>query len=192
MSFAPTSLVDDGKIDADRWCLDHVINQDSEPHFKWLFDKYYSHLCQLSFSKLRCEHKAQEVVSDVYVKLWQKRRALQIKGKVISYLRRAVINQTIDYLRDSVRHRSFCNPLPEGRDFVAEEPALNELYAQELALAINKVIATLPPQGQKIFRMSRDEGMTYSQIAAALDISPRTVETHVRRSLVKIRKELSL
>ena len=191
MNTANASLPPTHSLDMDQHCLDRMAHHESEQHFNHLFDKYYTHLCQLSYSKLRCEHKSQEVVSDVFMKLWQKRQELQVKGKVISYLRRAVINQTIDYLRDGTRHRNFGNPLVEGLD-VAEESGLNQLYAKELSARIESIVSALPPQGQKIFRMSRDEGMTYRQIADTLGISSRTVETHLRRSLAKIKEELNL
>ncbi|MEL7117832.1 MAG: RNA polymerase sigma-70 factor [Bacteroidota bacterium] len=191
MSPTTNLMAKDVRKTTDLWCYNRMVYEDSEQHFELLFEKYYPQLCQLSYSKIRCEHKAKEVVSDVFIKLWQKRKKLQINGKLISYLRRAVINQTIDYLREGFRHRRFSNPLSDGID-VLEEPVLDELYAKELAVVINRVIDSLPPKGQKIFRMSRDEGMTYGQIAQALDISPRTVETHLRRSLAKIRAELSV
>jgi RNA polymerase sigma-70 factor (ECF subfamily) len=189
MSSATAVMTKDTAANTDRWCYNRMVVEDSEQHFELLFEKYYPQLCELSYTKLRCEHKAQEVVSDVFMKFWQKRKKLHVNGKLISYLRRAVINQTIDYLREGIRHRQFRNPLSDGIDAV-EEPVLDELYAKELAVVIDRVVGSLPPRGQMIFRMSRDEGMTYNQIAQALNISPRTVETHLRRSLAKIREEL--
>ncbi|NJO86916.1 MAG: RNA polymerase sigma-70 factor [Lewinella sp.] len=134
-------------------------------------------------------YTSEEVVSDVFIKVWKNRQQLRVTTQVRYYLYTAVRNQAIDRLRKRIKERSFKSELAletEPQTISGED----YLIGQELAGRIESAIVNLPPQGQYIFRLSREEGKKYREIADLLNISVKTVETHMRRSLIQLRASL--
>jgi len=162
---------------------------DTEQNFEQLFHQYYEPLCRFALSLVDSIEMAEEVVSDVFVKIWKNQENLAIKTSLRAYLFISVRNQSIDYLRKAVRQRTqpaeICSSFPSNYDSPEERT-----ISSELEVFIEAAIDALPPQGRKIFRLSRDNGMKYHEIAAYLHISIKTVETHMGRSLKFLRERL--
>ncbi len=157
--------------------------------FENLFHRFYPMLCQHVYRFILCEHKAEEIVSDVFIKVWNNRHKLVLKSKVKSYLYTAVRNQAIDYLRKQVKERKINGEI--SHDYRSEYASPADLViSKETEHIVEAAIEALPPQGRRIFRMSRDKGLKYREIAEILDISIKTVETHMRRSLIFLRREV--
>ncbi len=160
----------------------------SQQAFKILHDRYYTLLYKKALQRLNCHFSAEEAVADVFLKIWSNRDALQACLKLRAYLFTAVYNQCIDYVRKR-----------RAEEYYAPEqfPALELAYSspeqamvdEELRNNIQKAISELPPKGRIIFRLSREEGLKYSEIAERLDISVKTVESHMRRSLFNLRHQ---
>jgi RNA polymerase sigma-70 factor (ECF subfamily) len=163
--------------------------QSDEAAFRLLVNRYYDVLRQQSLKILQCLHTAEEVVCDVFMKIWTNRHQLRISTRVKFYLHRAVRNRSIDRLRKRIKERSFRSELE-----LAKEPSTlsgeDYLIGQEFAEQVACAIESLPPQGQYIFRLSRERGKKYREIAEELNISIKTVETHMRRSLIQLRATL--
>lgn len=161
----------------------------TEQNFEQLFHRYYEPLCRFALSMVDSVEMAEEIVSDVFVKIWKNQDNLTIRTSLHSYLFTSVRNQSIDYLRKAMRQRTqsdeICAEFASDYDS-PEERAISE----ELEVAIESAIEMLPPQGKKIFRLSRDQGMKYHEIAAHLNLSIKTVETHMGRSLKYLRETL--
>lgn len=162
---------------------------DTKQNFEQLFHHYYEPLCRFAFSLVDSVEMAEEIVSDVFVKIWKKQENLAIKTSLRAYLFTSVRNQSIDYLRKAVRQRTqpaeICSSFPSNYDSPEERT-----ISSELEVFIEAAIDALPPQGRKIFRLSRDNGMKYHEIADHLHISIKTVETHMGRSLKYLRERL--
>lgn len=167
--------------------LRRVLEQQDPNAFDALFKRYYVSLCQQAFSLTRCHQKAEEAVCDVFTKIWQRRHSLSVSTKAQHYLCRAVRNQAIDYLRREARERLCRDELQTGQGGMLPCPQ-QRLEAQEMRDQLDAAITSLPPQGQHIFRLSREEGLKYREIAELLGISVKTVETHMRRSLIHLRE----
>lgn len=156
--------------------------------FRRLFERYHTPLLVRAERIVSCPHIAQEVVLDVLLKFWQQPEAT-IQSTVEGYLKSMTTNRSIDYLRRRKRERRFHGELPLHRPCTATRPdAL--LHSKQIGLAIERAIDDLPPRGQEIFRLNRFQGLTYQQIADHCGLSYKTVETHMRRSLVKLRNRL--
>jgi RNA polymerase sigma-70 factor (family 1) len=157
--------------------------------FESLFQRHYQSLCRFAYSLVESEVLAEEIVSDVFVKIWKNRDQLVIKSCIHSYLLTSVRNQSIDYLRKMVRQRT----QPEEHCLTLASNYSNPedcAISDELESLIERAIDSLPRQGRTIFRMSRDQGLKYHEIAELMQISVKTVETHMGRSLKHLREVL--
>ncbi|MEM6699582.1 MAG: RNA polymerase sigma-70 factor, partial [Bacteroidota bacterium] len=154
--------------------------QHANAAFEQLFHRYYHLLCYRVYNLVQCEQSCEEVVSDVFIKIWKNRKGLSINTKLKYYLNTAVRNQAIDYVRKQNRERSFKGEI--DRDYESNYASPHDrVVGEELGKKVNEAIESLPPQGKYIFKLSRDKGMKYREIADLLDISIKTVETHMRR-----------
>ncbi|MEM1325259.1 MAG: RNA polymerase sigma-70 factor [Bacteroidota bacterium] len=167
-----------------------IKQQDDFKAFEQLFDRHRLYLCRYVQKLVTCEYQAEEIVSDVFMKIWKNRKDLHISSNVKAYLNMCVRNLSIDYLRRQRRHRSAYARLSEKQPEIETSPEADFIY-HELSDYLQQAITKLPPKGQHIFRLSRDEGMKYREIASELQISIKTVETHMRRSLISLRSALA-
>ncbi|MEM1215903.1 MAG: RNA polymerase sigma-70 factor [Bacteroidota bacterium] len=166
-----------------------ICTRSDEQAYRLLMDRYFVLLRQQAQKTLQCWHTAEEVVCDVFLKIWKNRQKLHISTRVKNYLHTAVRNQSIDRMRRRIKERAYRSELktemeasfPSGEDY---------LIGQEVAEQIAAAVESLPPQGRNIFRLSREEGKKYREIAEELNISVKTVETHMRRSLIQLRAAL--
>ena len=176
------------KADADKE-EERSISEDFKT-FDQLFKSNYEGLCHFVTQIVSCHHTAEEIVADVFWKLWKNRADLKINRSLNAYLKTAVRNQSIDYLRKKNRLRRMESKM-DVQNFINKECPESILIVQELRDQIEHSVESLPPQGQNVYRLSRDKGLKYKEIAEFLDISLKTVETHMRRSLISIRREMA-
>jgi len=166
------------------------VLQSDELALERLFNNTYNILCHLANGIVHSRMLAEEVVTDVFAKLWNKRKTLEITGSAKSYLMVAVRNQALDYIR-KYKKEKFNTDL----DHIAYLPsehldpcALTEF--EELYEKVQSGISQLPTQCQRIFKMSREEGMKYKEIADELGLSIKTVETQMGRALKSLRSHV--
>jgi RNA polymerase sigma-70 factor, ECF subfamily len=131
---------------------------------------------------------AEEVAQDVMVELWRRRHAMEADVSLGGYLLRSVRNRSLNHLRH-MRVRKQTEPEVQA---LYESPVGSDqpIVAQELAAAVTQALAELPPRCREIFELSRIQGLKYSQIAEALDISPKTVEAQMGKALKVLRERL--
>ncbi len=166
-----------------------IKEKDDYAAFGDLFKKYYSYLCMQSFALSRCEQKSEEIVSDLFYKIWKNRKSLAIASNVKHYLNRSARNKTIDHLRKYRHEKNFSDvvlPVYLSKDPDPEHYTIGE----DCKARIQKAIDQLPPKARKVFLMSREEGKKYQEIADELNLSIKTIETHMRRALIFLRGEL--
>jgi RNA polymerase sigma-70 factor, ECF subfamily len=176
------------KID-DQMLFQHIQMDNSRDAFEQLFHRYYNSLCRLSLSISKSSEVAEEVVSDVFLKFWLKRHELNITSSVHAYLVMSVRNRTIDYLRKIIRDRN--KSLELDGDFVSNYASPHQLViGDEMNVLIESSIDALSPQCRMIFRMNRDSGLTYNEIAQELGLSIKTIETHMGRALRFLREKV--
>ncbi|MCU0450110.1 MAG: RNA polymerase sigma-70 factor [Bernardetiaceae bacterium] len=158
--------------------------------FQLLFEQYYRLLCLYALRLLPGPEMAEEVVADVFVKIWRNQANIQLKGSAQAYLFAAVKNQALDYLR-SRQHRQSQRQQPEWPAQLGDRDPDPEqrLLQTELGRQLEEAVASLPPQCQLIFRLSRDEGRKYQEIADELGLSIKTVETQMGRALKFLREK---
>ena len=129
---------------------------------------------------------ADDIVQQVFVNMWQKRKEINIHTSARAYLYKMVYNASLDFLKHTKIKLRHSKEAPEINNVTAFSDKVAE---NELEVKIEQAIAKLPEQCEKIFRMSRFENLKYREIAAALNISEKTVENQMGKAL-KIMKEM--
>ncbi|WP_044103120.1 RNA polymerase sigma-70 factor [Neolewinella persica] len=156
-----------------------------------LFRRYYVDLCRTALRFVNDEQEAEDIVQNLFIALWEKRAGQQeALGAVGPYLRRAVRNRSLNYLRDRKRIPVDDGDIPET--LAAKDLADDELNQDELRDRIHSAIDSLPERCRLVFVMSKLEDMTHKEIAEALEISPKTVENQMTRAYRFLREWLSL
>jgi RNA polymerase sigma-70 factor (ECF subfamily) len=133
---------------------------------------------------------AEELVQDIFLKLWTKRQQLADIESLKTYLYRASRNQALNHLRRLKLERRWQEEHGGEDEPVANIGADEEATEQELSQAVQEAIGRLPPRCREVFLLSRDGGLTYAEIARTLDISVKTVETQMGRALKALRTAL--
>jgi RNA polymerase sigma-70 factor (ECF subfamily) len=155
-----------------------------------LFHAVYPHLCAFAFTFLHDRDEAEEVVQEVFCKLWMNRANLDETLSIKSYLFTAVKNNCLKVL-DHQKVKDKYKHLLESVYCVASANNPHENFiGEELEREFNKALQKLPAQSRKIFELSRHDGLTYKEIATRLHISPKTVETQMSRALTKLKLQL--
>jgi RNA polymerase sigma-70 factor (ECF subfamily) len=157
--------------------------------FEKLFKSQYSKLCSYANLFLNDPDAAEDVVQEVFFKLWKNRDELSINTTLKSYLFRAVRNgcmNVIDHI--SVRDAYKVVNEEDIRDY--ESNLIDETIVSELEQRIRESIDQLPSERRKIFILSRFEGLKYREIADKLNISVKTVENQMYQALRFLRENL--
>jgi RNA polymerase sigma-70 factor (ECF subfamily) len=133
---------------------------------------------------------AEELVQDIFLKVWAKREHLSDIDSLKTYLYRAARNQALNHLRRRRIERAWETRRTQEGEPMTLGAADDDARGQEVAAAVHVAIAKLPDRCREIFTMSRDGGLTYAEIARALGISIKTVETQMGRALKALRLAL--
>ncbi|MEN8115644.1 MAG: RNA polymerase sigma-70 factor [Bacteroidota bacterium] len=158
-----------------------------EKAFEQLFHKYYSHLCLFASKIIEDEIAAEEIVQDFFVKLWEKRDYLSIDTSVKNYFFRSVKNHCLNHIKhNNIKTRHAQQVIAE-----AEKNHFNDNFIEvDLAKKLEESIQALPEKRREIFRLSREEGLKYREIAEKLNISIKTVEAQMGLAIKTLREKL--
>lgn len=157
------------------YVLQKQVSQGDETAFKTLFDRYHTRLHQYLFNIIKSKEVAEELVMDVFLKIWLARDMLTEIENLDSFLFRVVYNKSIDFFRAAANNQQFTELLSERIQIPSQSYADAPLLMQEYETKLREAIDLLPPQRKKIFYLSREEGLSHAQIAEELGISKNTV-----------------
>lgn len=171
----------------DRELLD-ALRAGREDAFETIFRSHYADLVRFGESLLRDRGVAEEVAQDVLLELWKRRETLRVETSLKAYLFRATRNRALNEIRhDNIVAREEANVASMQQP--VEQSDRHTLDA-EIDAALREAIATLPPRCREVFQLSRQQGLTYAEIAAALEISVKTVEAQMGKALRVLRERL--
>lgn len=154
-----------------------------------LYEKYHRALYFFALKLSRNPHEAEELVQSVFVTVWERRQAVDPAKSFHAYLFSIARNRFYDLLRKRVAENCYVdyvllqdNQVTDDLEKQIEESEINQI--------IRQLLQQVPERRQEIFRMSREENLSYKQIADKLQISENTVDTQIRNVLNFLRKEL--
>ena len=182
----------DRYADDDRELIE-AVRAGSESAFFALFHSHYEVLCRYAYRYVVSRAIAEELVSDVFLRVWAQRERWEVRGRVRAYLYGAVRNLAIDYLRrERVEQRLLAASGREQRlGGGSQSGGVEErLASEELAAAMQRAVDELPPRPRQVFLMRWQRHLTNAQIAASLGIAVKTVEMHMTRALDALREAL--
>jgi RNA polymerase sigma-70 factor, ECF subfamily len=157
--------------------------------FERLFKAHYSQLCSYANLFLNDPDATEDVVQEVFFKLWKNREELVINTTLKSYLFRAVRNGCMNVI-DHISIREAYKVVNQEDIRSSEGNLVDETVVSELEQRIRETIDMLPSERRKIFIMSRFDGLKYREIAEQLNISVKTVENQMYQALRFLREKL--
>ena len=165
------------------------IKNGKESSFRAFYDYYYPRFYRIAHYYVKKDHLAEEVVLDVFSKLWQNRKKLPEIKNFRNYGFTMVKNQAINYLNRNKVDLHEIDEYAESKMIEYVEP--EKIYlGRELARELEKAICKLPPKCQLIFRMVREDGLKYKEVAETLDISLKAVENQLSIAMKRIKPVL--
>lgn len=167
-----------------------VIKQDDRKAFEELYNRYWSFFLDYAYKPLRCRQKAEDLVQEVFISLYQRRNSIELSVSLKAYLTQALKFKVMNEFRSQiVRERyqkSFYLNNSDRKDFVTH------CETRELEQSIYKAIMLLPEKCKQVFLLSRNEDFSYKDISGGLGISVSTVEKHISKALKILKINLSL
>src|SRR5262245_41563183 len=172
----------------DRALLERLKSGD-QAAFDTMFRAHYAHLVAFSHGMLRDRAAAEDVAQEVMLELWRRREDIAITESLRAYLLRATRNRSLNQLRHAnVAKRA--EPQIVGEESV-NATGTSKLVASELRGALAAAVDELPPACREVFELSRGQGLRYAEIATALGISIKTVESQMGKALKHLRARLA-
>ncbi|HTB26893.1 MAG TPA: RNA polymerase sigma-70 factor [Puia sp.] len=158
------------------------ISEGDDTAFRHLFDRYYGQIYTASFRYLKVHELAEDLVQSSFLKIWEKRNQLSHVERFDHYLFRIAHNEMADHFRKHSRRDLHIQRIREMFEEETGSPEELLITKQKRAL-IADVISNLPPQQQTAYKLSRDEGLSYQEIAERMHLSVNTIKVHISQAL---------
>lgn len=165
------------------------LQQQNKVIFDLVFTYYYSGLCAFANQMLKDMQASEDLVQDFFVKLWFQSSNLQINCSLKSYFFSSIKNRALDFLKHEKVKTHYAN-LNDGCIDGVTPDEIWEFTQGELEDLIENALQHVPPRAREIFELSRFKGVTNDEIASQLNISKRTVEVQISKTLQILRMEL--
>ncbi len=161
----------------------------TEAEFEKLFREFYPFLCAFARKYVADESDCKDIVHNVFLNLWQKRKTLDLSESLKSYLFKSVYNRCLNHIRDQkkILHKDL-EYEPQALTKYAESN--DYLEENELVIRIKEAIDNLPEKCRKIFILNRFEEKKYSEIAKIEGVSVKAIEAQMSKALRILREQL--
>jgi RNA polymerase sigma-70 factor (family 1) len=161
--------------------------------FRQLFNYYSKKLMPFARSIVKSNDAAREVVDEVFIKMWRNKEGVTSIQNLKVYLYTATKNNALNYLSLKANQA-----ISEPFDFFEVELSdgspspERRMIGRELLRKINEAIESLPPRCKMIFKLIREDGMTYKEVGEVLNISPKTVDAQMVIAVRQISEKVKL
>ena len=165
-----------------------LLQEKNEEAFAEIYNRYWKRIYTLALSYLKSPEAAQDIVQDIFIKIWTNKQSLLHVREFKPYIFVSARNLIISSLRNKVFHVSLDPDEPVEEEIFFPERQFS--YRESLDM-LHKAIEQLPLQQRTAYNLSRNQGLRYEEIAQQMGISPLTVRTHISKALHFIRKYLT-
>jgi RNA polymerase sigma-70 factor (ECF subfamily) len=172
--------------------LTRIADSDDKTAFTGLFNRYYNRLVQFAMLFVSSHSLAEDVVSEVLIRLLRKRKELASIENFQGYLFQSVKNEALNQLKLQKKEQLF-KPIDYEEDiFLPDLADPHEwMVEKELREIVTAIVEKLPPKRRMVYKMIKDEGMRYKDVSALLEISERTVEVHLKIAIGELREAVT-
>lgn len=178
-----------GKLDKQQeYFVMSALRQDSKEAFSLLFQTYYTDLVLFCGNFVKDKDSCEDIVQSIFLKLWNDRKHIQIEISLKSYLLKAVRNSCLDEFRHIEIVRQY--ETEYGSSVLDNYDTENYILYSDLYAHLSRALEQIPDLYKEAFVLNRFEGLKYREIAEKLNVSERTVEVRVSKTLDLLRKQL--
>ena len=165
------------------------IRNDNLNAFGLLYHRYKEKIYFFTLRYLGDKSDAEEIIQMVFISLWEHRKTIDVSKSIKSYIYKITVNHIFNYLKKKAIQRKYVETELQKNE-KSGNPTLDHIFYTELEKKIDQIILSLSPQQQRIFRLSRFDGLSHEEIATKLELSIRTVENQIYRVLKVLKKHL--
>ncbi|GAA3735089.1 RNA polymerase sigma-70 factor [Flavobacterium ginsengisoli] len=173
---------------SDNTILIESLQNGDESAYTYLIDTYHHKLCVYANSLVKNVYSAEDIVQNVFIKVWEQRTRLKVDHSLKSFLYKLVYNEFIDLYRKNQSLFSLEKSYYDALNGIVQEEDSESF--QRVLNAVNKEIQNLPPKCKEVFILSKKEGLTNIEIAEHLDVSIKTVEAQITKAFSILRTSL--
>lgn len=169
--------------------LIRLVAGDDEIAFRELFERYSDNIYGVAMAYTKSADAAEEIVQDVFIKIWMNRNKLLQVERFNDYLFIVARNYILNYLRNNKKNKQFTTRLLEhfGEHTITPE---DEFLVKESQKLIEQAVAALPPQQQMVYDLRRRQDLSLEDIASQMNISRNTARNHLNQALKQIKEYL--
>ena len=166
--------------------IQRVTSFNDEGAYRQLFELFFPALKRFSFSLVKSNEIAEEIASDAMINIWRNRERLPEIKNLKLYLFVSTRNLSLNYLKKSLRRKTVSlETIDTGISFDMTS-AEDSYITSEMKRKLEKAVHTLPPRCKMVFKLIKEEGLSYREVAELLDISPKTVDAQLVTAIEKI------
>lgn len=177
-------LANEGRTDEE---LLHLLQNGDEQALTWLYRRHWEPLFLAAYQVLKDKEACKDLVQELFTEVWQKCNHIQLTGSFKAYLAASIRYKVFRYIRQHPAQEALFEHLTERMQTPSPE---SELAAKELQAQLNTLVAALPEKCAAIYRMSREQHLSYKEIASRLNVSVKTVENQINIALRRLRTGL--
>jgi RNA polymerase sigma-70 factor (family 1) len=179
----------DTVLDSDEDLL-HRMADDDQAAFTCLYRRHWEALFISTVRAIGNREDAEDIIQEVFASLWNRRKALNLTGRLAGYLQVSVKYKAINYIDRNITRRHYLETLSRVADSGTAASPEVLLRVKEVQQLIQTVIESMPPKMREVFQLSRREHLSHKEIATRLGISEETVKKHIQHAMQLLRSAL--
>lgn len=169
--------------------LINLVAKGNEPAFSQLFEQYQDKVYKTALFYLKTETAAEEVVQEVFLKVWQKKQSLSGVSYFTSWLLTLTKHHIIDHLRKIARESAALEKLEQQQPQPGNTTDFRARHYQ-YQLLVQEAVSNLSPKQKEVYKLVKEQGFSYEEAGEQIGLSPLTIKTHIARALQSIREFL--
>jgi RNA polymerase sigma-70 factor (family 1) len=181
--------LEDTVLDSDEDLLHRMVDDD-QAAFTCLYRRHWEALFVSTVRVIGNREDAEDIIQEVFASLWNRRKALNLTGRLAGYLQVSVKYKAINYIDRNITRRHYLETLSRVADAGTAASPEVLLRVKEVQQLIQTVIESMPPKMREVFQLSRREHLSHKEIATRLGISEETVKKHIQHAMQLLRSAL--